>query len=92
MPTKRRFLLFLIVLAVMLLIKRALGQQDATVGWDPDYLCYSDSIAQDALAAAILGVVFGIVSGGFRVAERQFAAVEDRYFTGDLITLKIHRQ
>ncbi|MBI2682431.1 MAG: hypothetical protein HYX26_04315 [Acidobacteriales bacterium] len=89
MPTKRRFILFLIVLAVMLLLKRALSQDEATVAWDPATTDFSDSITNDALAAAILGAVFGIVAGGFRVASRQFAALKDRYFTGDLVTLKI---
>jgi hypothetical protein len=90
MPTKRRFILFLIVLAVMLLLRLA-RSQDAAVGWAPDPVSYGSSIARDAATAALLGVVFGIVAGGFRVAARQFAAREDRYFTGDLVTLRLPR-
>jgi hypothetical protein len=87
MPTKRRFLLFLIVLAVMLLIKYAAGQEEATVGWDsittgPDALAYG-------IAAIYGGMFWGVLSGIIRVADRNHAAREGRYFSGDLVVLRI---
>jgi hypothetical protein len=70
MPTKRRFILFLIVLAVMLLIRLARSQDGPTVGWDPAAVSYGDGIVREAVTAA---------------------AQDDRYFTGDLVTLTLRR-
>ncbi len=74
MPTKRRFVLFLIVLAVMLLIKYAVGQEAPR--W-PSHAGYPvDNIAHDAMGACLMGVVFGILSGFWRVtAQRPFELV-----------------
>ena len=88
MPTKRRFLLFLIVLAIMLLIKRAVGQEvEAVAGWDPVYTC--PDAQQYAASAIISGMCWGVVIGIGRVIERSLAARHDRYFTGDLVMLKL---
>ena len=74
MPTKRRFLLFLIVLAVMLLIKYAVGQE--AVGWRSHAMYPVDDITHDAIGACLMGVVFGILSGVWRVtAQRPFDLV-----------------
>jgi len=88
MPTKRRVIIFLIVLTVMLLLKRAVGQEP--VGWDHTS-CWgcTPSAEEEASAMMIAGIVFGIVSGFLRVATRAAAAREGRYFTGDLIQLQL---
>ena len=81
MPTKRRFIIFLIVLTLMLLIKRAVGQE-AAVGWDPTscWGCGGPSLEDELLLTMV---------GGCRVLERTVAAREGRYFTGDLIQLRL---
>jgi hypothetical protein len=78
MPTKRRFMLFLLVLAVMLLIKYAVGQEE--VGWDPVSVYPADDITLDAVGACLMGVVFGILSGFWRVAAQR---------RSDLVVLRI---
>ena len=79
MPTNRRFMLFLIVLIVMLLIKYAVGQE--SVGWAPVSVYPADDISHDALGACLTGlVVFGIVSGFWRVAAQR---------PSDLVVLRI---
>jgi hypothetical protein len=80
MPTKRRFMLFLVVLAVMLLIKYAVGQD--RLGWTPASIHPVDDIAQDALSACLMGVVCGIVSGWWRVTRQRTAS--------ELVMLRIH--
>ncbi|HUR36678.1 MAG TPA: hypothetical protein VM009_02600 [Terriglobales bacterium] len=89
MPTKRRFIIFLIVLTLMLLIKRAVGQE-AAVGWDPES-CWDcgPSLEDQILVTMIGGVIFGMMAGVCRVIERGQAARQDRYFTGDLIQLRL---
>lgn len=88
MPTKRRIIIFLIVLTVMLLLKRAVGQE--TVGWD-NTNCWGCTPSAEAEASAMMisGIFFGIVTGWLRVAARSAAAREGRYFTGDLIQLRL---
>lgn len=89
MPTKRRFIIFLIVLTLMLLIKRAVGQE-ATVGWAPEAVCFREpGIGEQALGAWFLGLFFGAVSGAGLAMQRATAAREGRYFTGDLIQLRL---
>jgi hypothetical protein len=78
MPTKRRFMLFLIVLVVMLLIKYAVGQEE--IGWDPVSVYPADDIGHDALGACLMGIVFGIISGFWRVAAQR---------PSDLVVLRI---
>jgi hypothetical protein len=93
MPTKRRFMLFLIVLIVMLLIKYAVGQEAAepTVGWDPVscWDCRDDEALAFGLAAIIGGIFWGIIAGFGRAWNRHVAAREGAYFTGDLVLLRI---
>lgn len=89
MPTKRRVILFIIVLTAMLLIKRAVGQEAQAVGWDTVYACYPESATQDAVRAIAFGIIFGIVSGVARALGRHSAALRGDYFSGDLVTLRI---
>lgn len=89
MPTKRRFIIFLIVLTLMLLIKRAVGQE--AVGWDPQS-CWDCGVTslEDQISFTMLGgLVVGTIIGTCRVLERSIAAAQDRYFTGDLVVLRI---
>ena len=87
MPNKRRFLIFLIVLAVMLLIKYAASQETAgdTVGWDQDGPSLEDTIYGTFLS----GVICGFMAGSFRILSRYRAARHGLYFTGDLISLQL---
>ena len=90
MPTKRRFLLFLVVLAVMLLIKYAVSQEAATtVGWDP---AESDvySIETWIYGTMFSGLFWGMLAGISRIFGRNQAARAGRYFSGDLVTLSLH--
>ena len=72
MPTKRRFIIFAIILALMMLIKRALGQE--TVVWEPDtgVLDGSTSTGLDAdlYGPMWAGIVCGVISGLIRVKNR----------------------
>lgn len=90
MPTKRRFIIFLIVLALMLLIKRAVGQE-AAVGWDPAYTCAGydarmpDEVRSILINSTIVGLLLGILKSWMRAsAERR-----GTYLTGDLIQLRL---
>lgn len=93
MPTKRRVFLFLIVLAVMLLIKRAVAQDaGGSVGWDSVTVCYGSpgsGLDEDVFNTMIAGIMFGALTGFTRATERHFAAVRGNYFSGDLVTLRI---
>ena len=89
MPTKRRFIIFLIVLTLMLLIKRAVGQE-AAVGWDPQYVCFAEpGIGEQSIAAWLFGLVFGSVGGFARAQQRLASAEKGQFFTGDLIQLRL---
>ncbi|MEO5935937.1 MAG: hypothetical protein ABIP81_01870 [Terriglobales bacterium] len=88
MPTKRRFILFLVVLTLMLLIKRAVGQE-AAVGWDPVYSGYDarmpDEMQSLLTKSTIVGFLLGIAKAWMRaVAERR-----GTYLSGDLIQLRL---
>jgi hypothetical protein len=87
MPTKRRFILFLIVLTLMLLIKRAVGQETAAVGWAPSH--HEPGMGEQASVAWVLGLFFGVVSGLGMAVQRASAAKRDQYFTGDLVLLRL---
>jgi len=86
MPTKRRFILFLIVLAFMLLVKYAAAQESvswATVSvWDGDP-------TPDLYATMLASIVFGFFAGSIRIFTRNEAARRGHYFTGDLVLLRI---
>lgn len=83
MPTKRRFIIFIIVLAVMLLIKRAVGQE---AGPQDGFACPSFSLGDTVAVAGYLSLVLGVISGTYRALGRSRS---DRYFTGDLIQLRL---
>jgi hypothetical protein len=89
MPTKRRILIFLIVLAVMMTAKYVWGQDaNEQVGWDPANVCYSEpSIGQCAIAAIIWGPIFGAVCGLGTAWNRHLAAQRGDFFRADLVEL-----
>ncbi|MCU1283958.1 MAG: hypothetical protein JWO13_308 [Acidobacteriales bacterium] len=85
--TKRKIILFFIVLAIMLLVKYASGQDSPeSVGWEPVQVHREDAFVYGA-AAVVWGTFFGVVSGVARVIGRQSAARNGSYFTGDLVSL-----
>jgi hypothetical protein len=89
MPTKRRVLIFLIVLSIMLFAKYVWGQDtDQSVGWDPQYVCYREpSIGDYAIVAGIFGPFFGVISGLKMAWNRNQAAKRGNFFSGDLVRL-----
>ena len=86
MPTKRRLLLFFIVLAVMLLIKRAVGQT-GSVGWNAQAVCANPE--DDVRYAMLWSLCGGVLFGGLRAIMRSNDARHGRYFTGDLTLLNL---
>jgi hypothetical protein len=90
MPTKRRFIIFLIVLALMLLIKRAAGQE-AAVGWDPAYTCggYGGSMPDEAQSLLTNSTIMGFLLGISKVWARTMAERRGTYLAGDLIQLRL---
>jgi hypothetical protein len=89
MPTKRRFIIFLIVLTLMLLIKRAVGQE-AQVGWDPVLTCGEGDHLETAMAVTIShSLLLGALAGIWRIQCRAIAERQGRYFTGDLVQLRL---
>jgi hypothetical protein len=89
MPTKRRFIIFLIVLILMLLIKRAVGQ-DTAVGWDPTFTCGGGDHLETAMIVTLShGLLLGILAGIWRIQCRAIAERQGHYFSGDLIQLRL---
>jgi hypothetical protein len=90
MPTKRRIIIFFIVLGFMLLVKLLHGQEVPTeqVGWDPiDTSSYSAEAY--GTAAIVFGAIFGMAAGAGRAINRHHAARRGVYFTGDLTVLHL---
>src|SRR4051812_18499960 len=88
--TKRKIVLFFVVLAIMLLVKYASGQDagQEAVGWDPQPELFG-SVESYIGATMFYGVLFGVVSGLCRVLDRHSAAKRGLYFTGDLVSLQL---
>jgi hypothetical protein len=91
MPTKRRILIFLIVLAMMMTAKYVWGQDAAeqTVGWDPV------SVTDDSIAYLYLvivgGPVVGLIAGLARVCSRNLATNAGRLHTRQLVLISISK-
>jgi hypothetical protein len=88
MPTKRRFIIFLIVLALMLLIKRAVGQEPA-VGWGCTYGGYEASLPDEVQSILFNSACTGILLGMGRVWARARAQQRGTYLFGDLVQLDL---
>ncbi len=91
MPTKRRILIFLVVLSIMLFAKYVWGQDTAaqSVGWDPQYACGGPSMSDSAIAAATYGPMFGAIWGLGMAWNRHLAARRGKFFTADLVKLEL---
>ena len=92
MPTKRRFILFLVVLALMLLVKYAASEepkQSPPMQWrGPDA---TDSAAIEHAVYLIMGggIVFGMIAGGGRAIANKRRLKKHGYFTGDLTMMSL---
>lgn len=91
MPTKRRFIIFLIVLALMLLIKRAVGQETGPVGWDPALTCggYNAEMPDEVQSILTQSSIAGLLLGSLTAWMRAAAERRGTYVTGDLIQLRL---
>lgn len=92
MPSKRRFIIFLIVLSAMLLIKYLHGQEspgEAAIGWDPVNITREPTMGDYSMVAVILGSFAGMISGLVKVRKRNRAAREGRCFDSDLVCLNL---
>ena len=92
MPTKRRLLIFLIVLAVMMTAKYLWGQDvNQQVGWDPAEECFG--CGNEALGygqfAMIGGPIAGLAIGLFKAMNRHLAARSGALFSGEMVRLKL---
>ena len=89
MPTKRRVVLFFIVLSLMLLAKYVWGQEEAVVGWDPQncWDCQPNEALVLGFAAVFYGPIFGLIAGAIRVRKRNAAIRAGRLYAGEVISL-----
>ena len=91
MPTKRRVLIFLIVLSIMLFAKYVWGQDAAeqAVGWDP-VGCYGcDDTMGDLALVAFGGPIIGMIAGLSRIASRNLAAKNGTLYQSQLVILNL---
>jgi hypothetical protein len=87
MFTKRKIILFLIVLAAMVLVKYAVGQDSVeAVGWDHEA---GFSLEGYIEATMLAGLLWGSLAGTARVMARNVAARKGEYFSGDLVCLHL---
>ena len=89
MPTKRRVLIFLVVLAVMMMGKYLWGQDNSqSVAWDP----VSDGGGADALSygqfAMIGSPILGLAIGLLKAMKREMAA-RGALFTSEMARLRL---
>ena len=60
------------------------------VGWDPANCWDCGPSLEDQIVATMIGsLLFGTIAGVLRVLERGQAVRKGRYFTGDLIQLRL---
>jgi hypothetical protein len=85
--TKRKIMLFLLVLAILVLVKYAVGQDSVdTVGWDREAGLSLEGYIEATMFA---GLLWGSVVGAARVTARNVAAMKGEYFSGDLVCLHL---
>lgn len=93
MLTKRRFALFLLVLAVMLLVRYAAGAEPPQKAQPMEFRGPSgaDSEAIEHAVYILMGggIVFGMVAGGGRAIANNRRMKKDGYFTGDLTMMSL---
>ena len=89
MISKRRIILFFLVLAVMLLVKYAVSQTVAQgqVGWD--YLSDAGSSEDDVYGFAIAVIAFGTFLGAIRSWSRNYSFSHGNDFEPGIIRLHL---
>lgn len=89
MPTKRRVLIFLVVLSIMLFAKYVWGQDAAeqAVGWDP--VSMGDESVGDLYLVTVGGPIVGLMAGLTRVCNRNLAAKSGKLYDRNLLRLGI---
>jgi hypothetical protein len=89
MPTKRRMVIFLVVLSVMLLAKYMWGQDTSeSVGWDPQHVCFGGEDPESyILMVLVWGPFFGMVTGLGKAWNRHLAAKSGRLFQVEIVLL-----
>jgi len=90
MPTKRRVIIFLTMLAVLLLVRYAAAEEPQRMQWRGPDAADSQAIEHAVYILMGGGVVFGaFVSGGRAIANKR-RTKRDGYFTGDLTMISIN--
>jgi hypothetical protein len=89
MPTKRRIVLFVIVLALMLLAKHAFAQETRGVEWRGPNATDSEAIEHAVYVTMAGGVIFGLLAGGGRAVANRRRTKKEGYFTGDLTMMSL---
>jgi hypothetical protein len=92
MPTKRRVVLFLIVLAFMVLVYRATAEEPAKpqpMQWRGPNGADSEAIEHAVYILMGGGIVFGGLVGGGRAIANKRRMKKDGYFTGDLTMISL---
>ena len=89
MPTKRRVIIFLIVLAALLLVRYAAADEARPMQWRGPDAADSQAIEHAVYMLMGGGIVFGaFVSAGRAIASKR-RTKRDGYFTGDLTMISI---
>ena len=91
MPTKRRVIIFLIVLSVMLFAKYMWGQDAGqTVGWDPEHVCFAGPSAEEYMWGVMFyGPLFAAIVGVVKVFNRNMAARAGVLFNSEMVRLRL---
>lgn len=92
MPTKRRVIIFLIVLSAMFLVHRAFAEEPAKaqpMQWRGPSGADSQAIEHAVYIIMGGGIVFGGVVGGGRAIANKRRTKKEGYFTGDLTMISL---
>lgn len=92
MPTKRRVIIFLIVLSAMFLVHRAFAEEPAKaqpMQWRGPSGADSQAIEHAVYIIMGGGIVFGGLVGGGRAIANKRRMKKDGYFTGDLTMISL---
>ena len=95
MPTKRRVIIFLIVLAFMFLVRRAFAEEPAKtqpMQWRGPSGADSQAIEHAVYIIMGGGIVFGGLVGGGRAIANKRRMKKDGYFTGDLTMISLTKE
>ena len=96
MPTKRRVIIFLIVLACMVLAYRATAEESAKKEQPMQWRGPSGADSAEIEHAVYIlmggGIVFGSLVGGGRAIANKRRMKKDGYFTGDLTMISLRKE